>query len=178
MLTTQSELESHIKVALGGTIAEELIYREISNGATSDLEKSSQIARSMVREYGMSRLGRVSFREQNGPGFLNGTFGEGPRDYSEHTAREIDLEVHKILDVATEGVREILLARRDALEAIAVRLIEREVIDGSELRQLLEQFNPGPRLVPGSDALPPGPLPEAKPAETTSLPAPGKVQEG
>jgi cell division protease FtsH len=151
MLTTQSELESHIKVALGGTIAEELIYREISNGATSDLEKSSQIARSMVREYGMSRMGRVSFLEQGGPGFLNGAFGaDGPRDYSEHTAREIDVEVRKIIDDATEEVRQILLARKKALEAVAQRLMEKEVIDGDELRQLLEQHFPGPKLVPGT----------------------------
>jgi cell division protease FtsH len=168
MLTTQSELESHIKVALGGTIAEELIYREISNGATSDLEKSSQIARSMVREYGMSRLGRVSFREQNGPGFLNGTFGEGPRDYSEHTAREIDLEVRKIIDDATEEVRQILLARKKALEAVAQRLMEKEVIDGDELRQLLEQHFPGPKLVPGTlpledRAADAGPVPPVRP---------------
>jgi cell division protease FtsH len=151
MLTTQSELESHIKVALGGTIAEELIYREISNGATSDLEKASQIARSMVREYGMSRMGRVSFREQSGPGFLQGAFGaEGPRDYSEHTAREIDVEVRKIIDDSTEEVRQILLARKKALEAVAQRLMEKEVIDGDELRQLLEQYLPGPKLVPGT----------------------------
>src|SRR6202022_341246 len=71
-LMTQSELESHIKVALGGTLAEELIYREISNGATSDLEESTRIARSMVKEFGMSRLGRVHFREQGGPAFLPG----------------------------------------------------------------------------------------------------------
>ena len=63
-LVTQSELESQIKVALGGTLAEELVYREISNGATSDLEQASRIARSMVKEFGMSRLGRVNFHER------------------------------------------------------------------------------------------------------------------
>ncbi len=71
-LVTQSELESQIKVALGGTLAEELVFREISNGATSDLEQASRIARSMVKEFGMSRLGRVNFHERSGPGFLNG----------------------------------------------------------------------------------------------------------
>src|SRR5262249_59689551 len=59
-LVTQTELESRIKVALGGTLAEELVYREVSNGATSDLEHASHIARSMVTEYGMSRLGRIN----------------------------------------------------------------------------------------------------------------------
>jgi cell division protease FtsH len=155
-LVTQSELESQIKVALGGTLAEELVYREISNGATSDLEKASHVARSMVKLFGMSRLGRVAFQERAGPGFLGTGFGaEGERSYSEQTAREIDEEVHKIIDGATEAVRGILRDRRPLLEVLAQRLVEKEVIDGAELRQLLEQHVPGPRLVPGSEALPP-----------------------
>jgi cell division protease FtsH len=151
-LVTQSELESRIKVALGGTLAEELVYREISNGATSDLEQASRIARSMVREFGMSRLGRVNYQERAGGGFLGGPDG-GSRDYSERTAREIDVAVRQIIELATEQVRAVLRGRRDALEAIALRLVEREVMDGSELRQLIEQHTPGPRLLPGSDAL-------------------------
>jgi cell division protease FtsH len=153
-LVTQSELESRIKVALGGTIAEELVFREISNGATSDLEQASRIARSMVREFGMSRLGRVNFQERSGGQFLGGP-GADSRDYSERTAREIDLEVRKIIDLSTDEVRDVLRTRRAALEAIAARLMEREVMDGSELRQLLELHTPGPRLLPGSEALPP-----------------------
>ena len=87
-LITQTELESQIKVALGGTLAEELVFREISNGATSDLEQVSRIARSMVKEFGMSRLGRVNFHERPGPAFLAGRRRrrpfvqrtDGPRD--------------------------------------------------------------------------------------------------
>jgi cell division protease FtsH len=148
-LRTRSELESDIKILLGGTMAEELIFREISTGATSDLDRASTIARRMVKEYGMSRLGRVYYHEASGPNFLQGT-GGGEREYSEHTAREIDLEVRKILDDATEEVRRILESRRAAVEAIAQRLFEKEVIDGAELRQLLEQHSPGPKLVPGT----------------------------
>jgi cell division protease FtsH len=156
-LVTKSELESRIKVGLGGTIAEELVYSEISNGATSDLEQCSRIARSMVKEFGMSPMGRVNFQERSGPIFLQGgPFMEGERAYSERTAREIDVEVRKIIDQATEEVRELLRSRRDALEMIAQKLVEKEVIDGSELREMLEQFNQGPRLVPGSDAIHPG----------------------
>jgi cell division protease FtsH len=107
----------------------------------------------MVKEFGMSRLGRVSYQE-HGSSFLPTAGPNGEREYSEQTAREIDVEVHKILDDATAAVREVLLARREALEAIAQRLMEKEVIDGRELRQLLEQHSPGPRLVPGSEALP------------------------
>jgi cell division protease FtsH len=153
-LHTQSELESHIKVCLGGTIAEELIYREISNGATSDLERASQIARRMVKEFGMSRLGRVFFKEGRESSFLPGLGTGGDRDYSEHTAREIDMEVRKILEDNTEEVRAILHGRRPALEAVAQLLVEKEVIDGAELRQLIEQYSPGPKLVPGSLAVP------------------------
>jgi cell division protease FtsH len=149
MLATQGELESHIKVFLGGTIAEEITYREISTGASNDLERCTGLARSMVRQFGMSRLGRVCYHEQGGPGFLSGLRDMG-REYSEQTAREIDVEVRRILDEATQEVRSILLARQKALEAVAQQLIEKEVIDGDELRHLLEQYLPGPQLVPGT----------------------------
>jgi cell division protease FtsH len=157
-LLTRSELESHIKVALAGTLAEELVYREISNGATNDLEQANSIARRMVKEFGMSRLGRVSFPEQSGPVFLPGAPGGiGEPHYSEETAREIDLEVRRILEEAIAQVRTILESRRAALEALAQRLIENEVIDAPELRGILEQHDPGPKLVPGSQAVDSGP---------------------
>ena len=147
-LVTQSELESRIQVALGGTLAEELVYAEISNGATSDLETVNDIARRMVKQFGMSRLGRICFQEQDGPGFLGGMV-EGPRGYSEETAREIDLEIRQIIDVATDKVRGILRARRVALEEIAKRLIEKEVIDARELKELLDGAAPGLNGVAG-----------------------------
>jgi cell division protease FtsH len=160
-LLTRSELESHIKVALGGTVAEEIVYHEISNGATSDLEKANEYARRMVKEFGMSRLGRIYYRDQGGSQFLGGSGGDGDSHYSEETAREIDLEVRRIVDEATAEVRSILLARRAALEALAQRLIEKEVIDAVELRTLLDQHYPGPNLVPGSQAVEAGPGDEA-----------------
>jgi cell division protease FtsH len=153
-LMTRSQLESNIKVALGGTIAEELVFREISNGATSDLEKVSRIARHMVKEFGMSRLGKVYFREQPASAFLTGpVWGDGDGDYSEQTAREIDMEVRKIIDDATEEVRSILQGRRNALEVVAKLLVEKEVIDGAELRKVLDENDPGPKLVPASAAI-------------------------
>jgi ATP-dependent metalloprotease FtsH len=152
MLTTRSDLESRIKVGLGGTVAEELVFREISTGAANDLQRLTYLARSMVKQFGMSRLGRVCYQEHEGPGFLGGWEGNG-REYSEQTAREIDMEVRKIIEDATEQVREIIQVRRHALEAVAQRLMEKEVIDGDELHQLLDQEIPGPKLVPGSLAL-------------------------
>jgi cell division protease FtsH len=118
----------------------------------------------MVKEFGMSRLGRVSFHERGGPNFLGSSGFETERNYSERTAREIDIEVRSIIEEATREVRGVLQMRRGALEAIAQRLIEKEVIEGSELRQLLELHTPGPRLLPGSDAV--QLLPEIPPNET------------
>jgi cell division protease FtsH len=149
-LQTQSELGSLIKVALAGTMAEELTFREISNGATSDLENANEIARRMVTEFGMSRLGRVCYRDGSAPAFLPGATYEGDRHYSEQTAREIDLEARKIVQDATDEVRSILAERQKTLEAVAKRLIEKEVIDGPELRQIIEEHDPQLRLVPGS----------------------------
>jgi cell division protease FtsH len=162
-LMTQSELENKIKIALGGTIAEELIYREISNGATSDLDLASRIARSMVKEFGMSKMGRICLGESNSAGFLSNPFGgAGEREYSEQTAREIDQEVSRILNEATVEVTAILQTRRAGLEAVAQRLVDKEVIDGSELKQILEHHYPGPKLVPGTlardDRPRPGPI--------------------
>jgi cell division protease FtsH len=139
-LMTKSELEGHIKVALGGTLAEELIYNEISNGATSDLQKANNIARRMVKEFGMSKLGRMFAREQDQSAFLRSAMGDlSPRDYSEQTAREIDIEVRQIIDICTSEVRAILGHGLPALHAVAERLIHKEVIDGAELHTLLTQ---------------------------------------
>ncbi|MFN4258132.1 MAG: ATP-dependent zinc metalloprotease FtsH [Gemmataceae bacterium] len=169
-LMTRSELESAIKVALAGTVAEEIVFREISNGATNDLDKASQIARNMVRMFGMSQLGRVYFPEGGGLSFLPGVAAnDGGREYSEQTAREIDLEVRKIIDAATEEVRGILAARRTTLEAVARCLIEKEVIDGVELRHIIDQHDPGPKLVPAS--LPPG-ADQPEPPRETPYPTP------
>src|SRR5436305_5007531 len=97
-LMTQSELESHIKVALGGTLAEELVFREISNGATSDLQEASRIARSMVTEFGMSSLGRIHYRATRRSPFLTGSRDSEESAYSEHTPPEMHLEARNTTD--------------------------------------------------------------------------------
>ena len=106
----------------------------------------------MVTRFGMSRLGRVFYHEEES-GFLPGAGGGFTREFSEQTAREIDLEVRKIVEQALEEVRAILLSRRAALDAVAKLLLEKEVIEGNDLRQLLEDHSPGPKLVPGSVAV-------------------------
>ncbi|HEX7450600.1 MAG TPA: ATP-dependent zinc metalloprotease FtsH [Pirellulales bacterium] len=150
-LMTQPELESRIQVLLAGTLSEEIIFNDVSTGAQNDLERATEIARSMVMDYGMSRLGRINFRESARSPFLAGS-GDLPRErsYSEHTAREIDSEVQRIIDEAIEKVRTILGSRKPALIGLAKRLIEREVIDADELRQIIEENSPSPQIVPGT----------------------------
>jgi cell division protease FtsH len=171
-LLTQSELESRIQVALAGTLAEEMIYGDISTGAQNDLERATEIARSMVMDYGMSRMGRTSYRESRRSIFLatQNDLG-GDRTHSEQTAREIDEEIKHILLDAQSKAAHILEMRRPALEALAKRLMILETIDASELKAILEKNSPSPMIVPGtSDTAKPRPQPDAVP--------PGEVAEG
>ncbi|MGI6419260.1 MAG: ATP-dependent zinc metalloprotease FtsH [Thermoguttaceae bacterium] len=150
-LMTQSELESRVQVLLAGTVAEELVFEDVSTGAQNDLERATDIARRMVMEFGMSRLGRVAYREGPGSVFLGGG-ADFPRErrYSERTAREIDEEIRRIIDESLHHVRQILEARRAALVALANRLIEKEVIDTEELKEIVEANSPNPQIVPGT----------------------------
>jgi cell division protease FtsH len=151
-LLTQGELESRVQVLLAGTIAEEMTFDDVSTGAQNDLERATEIARSMVMDYGMSRLGRVNYRESGRNAFLAGG-DQFPRErtHSEHTAREIDEEIQHIVDTSLEKVRHILETRREALVALAERLIEKEVIDTEELQAIVEANSPSPMIVPGTD---------------------------
>jgi cell division protease FtsH len=151
-LMTHSELESRIQVLLAGTIAEEIIFNDISSGAQNDLERASEIARKMVMEFGMSRLGRVSYRESNRSPFLLSPNEERQMAHSETTAREIDLEVKRIIDESLERVRRILLSRKNALIALTERLIVIESIEADELRHIIDENSTGPMVVPGTDA--------------------------
>jgi len=150
-LMTQSELESRIQVLLAGTVGEEMIFDDISTGAQNDLQRATEIARSMVMEFGMSQLGRVNYRE----GAQHTMLGETadfppPRSHSEQTAREIDQEIKRIIDGLIERVRHILESRRAALVALADRLIEKETIDTAELTEIVSATSPGPSLAPGT----------------------------
>jgi cell division protease FtsH len=152
-LMTQSELESRIQVLLAGTIAEEITYIDISTGAQNDLERATEIARKMVMEFGMSRLGRVNYRESSRSPFLATAAGEeSVRQCSQQTMREIDQEVRRIIDEALEKVRHILDIRRPSLEALTQRLMDVESIDADELKRIVEENSPGPLVVPGTEA--------------------------
>lgn len=154
-LMTQGELEAQMQVLLAGTLAEELIFSDISTGAQNDLERCSSVARSMVMEFGMSRLGRVNYRESGRTPFLGGGGAESiGRDHSEQTAREIDEEVIRIVDEMGQRTRQILMERRQALESVTDRLMEIEVMDAEELGRLIDETLPGPRVMPGTQAKP------------------------
>ena len=120
--------------------------------AQNDLERATEIARSMVMDYGMSPLGRITYRESRHSPFLMGAddFARD-RSHSEQTAREIDEEIRKIISQSLEKVRHMLETRRQALVAMAERLIEKEVIDTAELKELVETNSPSPMIVPGTD---------------------------
>jgi cell division protease FtsH len=151
-LLTQVELESRIQVLLAGTVTEELVFDDVSTGAQNDLERATEIARSMVMDYGMSRLGRVTFRESSRSAFLSNGGSDFPRErsHSEQTAREIDEEVKHIIDGSIVKVRHIIEARRTSLEALAQKLIEKEVIDADELKQIIDANSASPVIVPGT----------------------------
>ena len=139
-LLRRSELEDRIAVLLGGHVAEELVYGELSTGAHNDLERATALARAMVTRYGMSeRIGPLAFGEQDGPGFLRRGFAwDGhEREYSEETARTIDEEVRRIVDQIYERVRSLLGAKKDVLLRAAAVLKRRETLDGTEIRELL-----------------------------------------
>jgi cell division protease FtsH len=143
-LMTQSELEARIQVALAGSVAEEMIFHDLSTGAQSDIQRATEIARAMVMDFGMSRLGRIALREHR-HNFLFGRpmdWGE-EKPYSEQTAREIDMEIRRIVEEALAKTRNILEVHRQALEALAERLMQKEVLDTQELREVIEANLPG-----------------------------------
>lgn len=129
-LTTKKQLEAQIKVALGGTVAEELLLGDISTGAAGDLKMATQIATSMVREFGMSELGRVFY-------------GIDPSDSperqraSEDSSREIDLAVRKLVQTCLDEVRRLLEKHQSAIQEIAELLLREETVDGKELKKHL-----------------------------------------
>jgi cell division protease FtsH len=137
-LLTKSELLDRMAVMLGGKAAEEIIFGEPSTGAKNDLDKATEMATGMVKSYGMSdKLGPVSF-DKGRPLFLDTPWTQ-PKEYSESTAREIDEEVRSIIAESFLKAKSILSARPDKLKQIAGVLLEKEVLEGDELKRLVEQ---------------------------------------
>jgi len=141
-LMTKSELENRIAVLLGGRVAEEIIFNEASTGARDDLVKATDIAKSMVKAYGMSdKLGKVSFDRNQQSLFLQHGQGPAPADYSDDIAREIDLEVRRIVDRQYERTTDILKANTESLHKAAGVLLSKETISGVELSAIVTSTN-------------------------------------
>jgi cell division protease FtsH len=142
-LMTRPELLDRLAVLLGGRVAEELVFQEISTGAQNDLERATDIARSMVAEYGMSdRLGLVTYERPHQPMFLPGNY-TSPKTYSEEKAAQIDEEVARVVEESHQRVRGILSERRPVLDDLAHLLSQKEIVQGPELRKMLSASSPG-----------------------------------
>src|SRR5437016_234624 len=136
-LMTRAELLDRLDVLLGGRVAEELVFGDVSTGAQDDLQRATDIARHMVARYGMSEaLGLATFEQPRQALFLN-VPSMAQREYSEETARRIDAEIEKVLETAHGRVRETLTAKRDMLTSLAKLLIEKEVVSRDDLTTLL-----------------------------------------
>jgi cell division protease FtsH len=137
-LMTRSELLARICVLLGGRVAEEVVFGDISTGAQNDLQHATEIARTMITQFGMSeKMGLASLEGARTATFLN-VPTHSPKEYSEETARLIDQEVKQILTEAHGRARDLLSSRRTALEELAKLLLEKEVVDRPALQAILK----------------------------------------
>ncbi len=172
---TKVYLMGTLSVLMGGRAAEEIFLSHITTGAGNDIERATEIARKMVCDWGMSELGPLAFGKKEEAIFLGREIAQH-RDYSEDTAIRIDTEVRKIINDSYESARNILLNHRDTLERIEHALLDREVLDATDLKLLIEN-KPLPEKVRPAPPQPPSqPLPgvEPKPALRPELrPAPG-----
>jgi cell division protease FtsH len=171
---TKTYLEGTLTVLMGGRCAEEIFLGHVTTGAGNDIERATDIARKMVCEWGMSTLGPLAYGKKEEAIFLGREIAQH-RDFSEDTAIRIDQEVHGIVTSAYKNAYSILENNRDTLERIALALLDREVLDATELRLLMEN-KPLPEKIRPTPPSPPQPLPgaEPKPAPRPELrPAPG-----
>ena len=137
-LMTKTELKDKLCVMLGGRVAEEIIYGEVSTGAQNDLQRAATIARSMVTEYGMTdKFGPLTFEKERRAMYLDIGMQSTAKEYSEETAREIDQEIRKLIDDCYTRVRGMLSGNQDKLKKLATVLLERETVEGDEVRKLL-----------------------------------------
>jgi cell division protease FtsH len=141
-LMTKTELLDRMAVLLGGRVAEEITFGEISTGAHNDLQRATDIATSMVKEFGMSeKLGYVTFEKEKNPLFLPSSLFSS-REYSEDTAKQIDEEVKKIVDETYRKAKEILMAKKGEMGELARLLLEKEVVEEADLKKILQSSEP------------------------------------
>ena len=142
-LMTREELLDRVCVLLGGRVAEELIFGDVSTGAQNDLQRATDIVGNMVTEYGMSeRIGLRTYPREPRPAYLEGFGSPREREFSEKTAQGIDEEMARLLEEAHQRVRSIVEEKKGLLERLAKVLLEREVLEGEELAQFAREGSP------------------------------------
>ena len=174
-LTTRAELTDSMAMTLGGRAAEEIVFSEITTGASNDLEKVTATAKNMVMRYGMSeRLGPRVFGHDHSQPFLGREFSSEP-DYSDEIAREIDDEIRRVVEGAHQRARDILTEHRETLDTISEILIRRETIEKAEFEALLLGTPESEVFPEEAPQLPPPPAPAEKPGQKAprTLPRPG-----
>jgi cell division protease FtsH len=147
---TKEYLKTDLAILMGGRLAEELFLSQMSTGAGNDIERATEMARKMVCEWGMSDLGPLTFGKKEEQIFLGREISQH-RDYSEDTAIKIDGEVRKLVNFGYETAKGILEGNRDTLQKIAAALLEREVLDASEVMLLVEGKELPPMKLPSKD---------------------------
>ena len=134
---SKTQMEEEIIVLLGGRVAEKIVLDEISTGASNDIERATDLARSMITRYGFSeKLGPIVYGHDNSEVFLGRDYSQG-RNYSENVAAEIDGEIRELIDTSYENAKQILLSHRDQLDKVAHYLMEHEKIDGEDCYKLM-----------------------------------------
>jgi cell division protease FtsH len=135
-LVSRAEMLDQLAMLLGGRTAEELIFHEPTTGAANDIEKATQIARGMITEYGMSeRLGARKFGSGDGEPFLGRDMSHS-RDYSDEIASSIDEEIHRLIESAHDEAWEVLVEYRDVLDALVLRLLDKETVSRTEVLEI------------------------------------------
>ena len=137
-LLSKAELEAKIVGYLGGRSSEEIFFNDVTTGAQNDIEVATQIARSMVTEYGMSALGPIQYEKDTGSVFLGRDYASTQKNFSSQVAEEIDREVRALIDAAHKRAKEIILKNKKEVTLIAETLLEKETITAEEIDSLLK----------------------------------------
>src|SRR5690606_31838467 len=163
---TRNELQDQLTYAMGGRVAEEIVFHDPTTGASNDIEKATDIARKMVTEYGMtSDIGPVKLSGSSGEMFMGRDMGHG-RDYSDRMAERVDQEVRALIEQAHDEAYEVLNANREILDRLALALLEKETLDHIELADIfkdIKKLPPRPQWLSSArrpvSALPPVEIP-------------------
>ena len=134
---TKDYLETQMAILMGGRVAEEIYLKQMSTGAGSDIERASALARAMVCEYGMSDLGPMTFGKKEEQVFLGREIGQA-RDFSDDTAKAIDLQVRNFIDAGYKSAYDLLAANPEIMHKLSAALLERETLDAIEIKLIID----------------------------------------